>query len=90
MKDRPGVSVQFEHLHIILYKTFFIGLGLCYGVFTPTETYAKTDYYTVDLGLMITFGSGYSGHRPKPVRIFIGSVHILSVSVSGNVNEPLV
>ena len=24
-----GVSVQYEHLHAILYKPFFIGLGLC-------------------------------------------------------------
>ena len=38
------------------------------------------------LGFMIILGSGYT----KPMQIFIGSVHILSVSVSvsGSVNEP--
>ena len=42
----------------------------------------------MELGLMI---SGYSGPRLRPIQIFIGPVHILSVSVSvsGSVNEPL-
>ena len=45
----------------------------------------------MELGLMINFGSGYSGPKPKLMQISIGSVHILSVSVSvsDSVNEPL-
>ena len=41
----------------------------------------------MELGFIIMLGSGYT----KPMQIFIGSVHILSVSVSisGSVNEPL-
>ena len=38
----------------------------------------------MELGSMIRV---YTEVRPKTMQIFIGSVHIFSVSVSGNVNE---
>ena len=43
----------------------------------------------MELGLMIMFCSGYTGPRPRPMQISIGSVHTVSasVSVSGIVND---
>ena len=59
---------------------------------TLGKTYSETDSYPMELDLMIMLESGYSGPRPKPIQISIGSVHIfsvlVSVSVTGRANEP--
>ena len=70
-----------------------------YGVLTLVET--KSDgsglYVMVclhwqrpkamEVGCTVMFESYYT--EPRPMRIFIGSVHILSVCLLGSVNEPL-
>ena len=49
-------------------------------VFTLAET--EIDSYTDGMGSVIMLGSGYIGPSPRLTQISIGSVHILSASVS--------
>ena len=57
---------------------------LCYRVMVCVFTLAETeiDSYTDGMGSVIMLGSGYIGPSPRLTQISIGSVHILSASVS--------
>ena len=57
--------------------------------FNGVLTLAETDSYADGNGFNDNARSGYSGPRPRLMHISIGSIHILSVSVSGSINEPL-
>ena len=53
-----------------------------FAALTETETKAETDSCTNGIEFNDKLGIGYSGRRIRLMHISIGSVHILSVSIS--------